>query len=280
VDKPEGPTSHDAVDAVRRALGIRRVGHAGTLDPFASGLLVVLVGAATRLARFMTSLHKTYCGTVQLGVTTDTDDCTGATVGSSDLWQKLSDEQVADAMHALTGAYAQRPPVYSAKKVQGQRAYRMARAGQDVELPAAAVQIHEFRLVQRRQSAVEFETRVGSGTYVRALARDLGDRLGCGAHLATLRRTEVGPFSVADAVSLDRLPSDARSLVRPPLRAVEHLPQLELVGDQRHRVVHGQPFEAMDPGGSPVALVSEAELIAIAERDGPVLKPRVVVADV
>ena len=155
----------------------------------------------------------------------------------------------------------------------------MARAGREVELPAAAVQIHEFRLVQRRQSAVEFETRVGSGTYVRALARDLGDRLGCGAHLATLRRTEVGPFSVVDAVSLDGLPSDARSLVRPALRAVEHLPQLELVGDQRNRVVHGQPFEAADPGGSPVALVSEAELIAVAERDGPVLKPRVVVAD-
>jgi tRNA pseudouridine55 synthase len=279
VDKPEGPTSHDAVDAVRRAFGIRRVGHAGTLDPFASGLLVVLLGAATRLARFMAPFDKTYLGTIQLGITTDTDDGTGTTVRSSDAWQTVSDEQIADAMRGLTGDYAQRPPAFSAKKVQGQRAYRLARAGRDVALPSAAVRVHEFVCVRRHQSALEFETRVGTGTYVRALARDLGERLGCGAHLAVLRRTEVGPFAIADAVPLAEVEPDARSRVRPALRAVAHLPQLQLADDQRKRVIHGQPLEVSRPEGSPVALVSDAELVAVAEREGSVLKPRVVVTD-
>lgn len=279
LDKPEGPTSHDVVDAVRHALAVRRVGHAGTLDPFASGLLLVLVGASTRLARFMTSFTKTYRGTIRLGVATDTDDCTGEPIGTSETWREVSDGAISEAMAGFLGVHRQRPPAYSAKKVSGKRAYRLARAGKDVELAATEVTIHDFGLLARRESAVQFEARVGGGTYIRALARDLGERLGCGAHLARLRRTAIGPFTVEEAAPLTALAEQGRDLVRPPLRAVEHLPQVHLVEDQRSRVIHGQPLEMSAPEGDVIALVSDAQLVAVAEREGTMLKPRVVLAD-
>jgi tRNA pseudouridine55 synthase len=279
VDKPDGPTSHDVVDAVREVLGVARIGHAGTLDPFASGLLVLLVGRATRLVQYLVSLPKTYRGTIRLGVATDTDDRSGTPTATSEDWRSLDDADVAHAMGALTGSVMQRPPAFSAKKLDGARAYRLARQGKAVSLAARSVQVHRFHLMRRDGSAVEFECDVSGGTYVRALARDLGEGLRCGAHLETLRRTAVGPFQVEDAVSMDDLPRATAAHLLPPLAAVSHLPRLDLAPDDRTRVTHGQPLEAPAIEGAHVALVSDGGLVAVAERAGAVLKPRTVVAD-
>lgn len=278
MDKPEGPTSHDVVDAVRRALHVRRVGHAGTLDPFASGLLVILVGRATRLAPYLVSLPKRYRGTIRLGTATDTDDRTGAPTATSEAWRRLDDETIADTMRALTGRLEQRPPAFSARKLGGERAYRLARKGGSVSLEPRIVEVHRFHLARRDGAAVEFECEVSGGTYVRALARDLGEQLACAAHLERLHRTAVGAFRVEDAVSADDL-ADAAGRLRPPLDAVRHLPRVELAPDDRTRVVHGRPLDAPAIDGEHVALVSDGGLVAVAQRSGAVLKPRTVVAD-
>ena len=205
VDKPAGPTSHDVVALVRRATGIRRVGHAGTLDPFASGVLPVLIGRATRLVRFLVGLAKQYAGTVRLGITTDTDDRTGAVLRVDEGWRTVSESALEAAMTSLTGSQAQVPPVYSAKKVAGVPAHRRVRRGQSVTLAPRRVSVAMFRCTGRDGPDVHFTAAVSSGTYVRALARDLGERLGCGAHLLELRRTAVGPWDETDAIALDRL---------------------------------------------------------------------------
>ena len=275
LDKPEGPTSHDVVDMVRRALRVRRVGHAGTLDPSASGLLLVLVGRATRLSRFLVGLPKSYTGGITLGIETDTDDHTGAVLREDESWRSVSDEAVATAMQQLTGRLEQLPPVYSAKHSGGQRAHRLARRGQPVELTPQDIEVTRFELAAREGSRVTFAADVGSGTYVRALARDLGRALGCGAHLHELRRTAVGPFRVEDAARLETLEGEAPAL-RPPLEAVPHLPSCELDEEQRVRAAHGQPLEGFDQPGDYVALVADGELVAVAEPCGDVLKPRVV----
>ena len=184
---------------MRRTLKIRRAGHTGTLDPFASGLLVILLGRATRLSRFVVGLRNTYSGRIRLGETTDTGDLTGEVVESSDDWEAVADSDVEAAMGRLTGSLSQTPPSFSAKKVGGQRAYRLARRGEQVELPPCEVQVYRFQLQNRSGPLVEFSCEVGSGTYVRALARDLGAALGCGAHLQALRRQTVVPFNVDQA---------------------------------------------------------------------------------
>jgi tRNA pseudouridine55 synthase len=191
------------VAIVRRALGTRRVGHAGTLDPFATGLLVVLAGAGTRLARYLVGLPKAYEGTLRLGVATATDDATGAVLAASDAWQALGDQEVATAMAALSGERDQVPPRFSAKRTGGERAHRLARRGVPVTLAPQRVSVRRFALEGRTGPDVRFRAEVGSGTYVRSLAHELGDALGCGAHLTELRRLTVGDFAVADAVSLE-----------------------------------------------------------------------------
>lgn len=275
MDKPEGPTSHDVVAMVRRARRARRAGHAGTLDPLASGLLIVLLDRATRLARFLAELPKTYDGELALGVTTDSDDRTGATLASSDRWRTLPDDAVVQEMARLTGTYLQRPPAYSARKVGGERAYRLARRGAAVALTAREVVVRRFAMVNREGARVRFAADVSSGTYVRALARDLGERLGCGAHLTALRRIAVGPFRVADALTVD---DAAVATPRPPLDAVRHLPSVALDAALRDRVAHGQPIAVPGPGGGPVALVADDALVAVAVRRGDLLKPVVVLA--
>jgi len=275
LDKPEGPTSHDVVDMVRRALGVRRVGHAGTLDPFASGLLLVLVGRATRLSRFLVGLPKSYTGAITLGVETDTDDHTGAVLREDDSWRSLGDEALAAAMEQLTGSLQQLPPAYSAKQSGGQRAHRLARRGQQLELAPQEIEVSRFEMAARDGSRLRFAADVSSGTYVRALARDLGRALGCGAHLHELRRTAVGPFRVEDAARLETLDDEAPAL-KPPLDAVPHLPSRELDEEQRVRAAHGQPLERCDQPGDFVALVAGGELVAVAEPSGDMLKPRVV----
>ena len=276
VAKPGGPTSHDVVDQVRRALGLRRVGHLGTLDPFAAGLLVVVVGRATRLAPYAADWTKSYEGVIRLGRTTATDDATGPTAGASDAWQALDRARVEAALARFRGAYVQRPPAYSAVKVEGERAYRRARRGEPVALAARPVEVSALELVRFAPPDVAFRATVSGGTYLRGLARDVGEELGCGAHLATLVRTRVGPFRLEDGVMPERLTAGD---LRDPATLVAELPRRDVDEAGRAAVVHGRPVPAGKGEEGRVALFADGHLVAVAEREGDLLKPRVVVAD-
>lgn len=277
VAKRSGPTSHDVVDIVRRALGETRVGHLGTLDPFAQGLLVLVVGRATRLAQFASTWLKTYEGVIRLGATTTTDDVTGAVVATSDAWRALKEADVSAACSEFEGERAQRPPAYSAVKVDGERAYRRARRGEAVTLEPRTVAIRSLTLDALALPDVRFRATVTAGTYLRSLARDVGERLGCGAHLAALTLTAVGPFRLDDAVP----PEDATwAAVRNPAALVGDLPRRELDDVERAAVMHGRPIAAGDgTADARVALFAGEQVVAVAERAGDVLKPRVVVAE-
>lgn len=283
VDKPEGPTSHDGVAAVRRALGIRQVGHTGTLDPFASGLLLVCFGPATRLAEYLTALPKTYRAVMRLGESTDTDDRTGEVLTRSEGWRELAEEEVRAALARQVGTIRQLPPLYSAKKVGGERAYAAARRGEEVERTPVEVTVHRLEVLDVRLPEVEFEVEVSSGTYIRAIARDAGEALGVGGHLAALRRTRVGEHSVEEAVPLDAL-ADAervRRAVLEPARAVAHLPRLVVDEAGEKALSHGRPVPAAEglPEGVPVAVLSaEGALLAVGERAGEAVRPRKVFA--
>jgi len=279
VDKPAGPTSHDAVAAVRRALRTRQVGHTGTLDPFASGLLLVCVGPATRLAEYLTGMPKTYLATMRLGVATDTDDLTGDMIASSDDWRSISREQVEAALATQVGTIQQLPPLYSAKKVAGERMYAAARRGEEVERTPSAVTIYTIRLTSFDLPDVEFEVECGAGTYIRAIARDVGDALGVGGHLRTLRRTAVGPHSVDGAVPLSELGDAERvaAAMLAPLEAVAQMPRVVVDEAGLALLRHGRavPASPETPSGAAVALASEGgELLAVGERHGDVVRPR------
>ena len=276
VAKPGGPTSHDVVDQVRRALGLRRVGHLGTLDPFAAGLLVIVVGRATRLAQYAADWTKSYEGVIRLGRTTATDDATGPTAGASDAWRSLDRAHVEAALARFHGAYEQRPPAYSAVKVEGERAYRRARRGEPVALAARPVLVSALELVCFAPPDVAFRATVSGGTYLRGLARDVGEELGCGAHLATLVRTRVGPFRLEDGVMPERLTAGD---LRDPATLVAELPRRDLDETARVAVTHGRPVSAGQGEDGSVALFADGHLVAVAEREGDLLKPRVVVAD-
>ena len=283
VDKPVGPTSHDAVAAVRRALRTRQVGHTGTLDPFASGLLLVCVGPATRLAEYLTALPKTYVATMRLGASTDTDDHTGEVVSSSDAWTGLSADGVRAALAREVGTREQLPPVYSAKKVGGERSYDVARRGGEVERKAVTVTIHRIEVLSAELPEVVFEVECGSGTYIRSIARDVGEALGVGGHLTGLRRTRVGVHPVEGAVPLDALGDEerVRAALLSPADAVAHLPRVPVDADGIVALGYGRVVPAGEdaPEGVPVALVSEdGALLAIGERAGAVVKPRKVFA--
>jgi tRNA pseudouridine55 synthase len=251
VDKPGGITSHDAIDAVRRALGIRKVGHAGTLDPRATGLLLMGVGRATRLLRFLGDMDKEYEGTARLGEETDTLDADGTVVRTAPV--DVSQDQVAAAMAGLTGELRQRPPAYSAVKVGGRRLHREARAGRPVEAEPRTVRVDAFDLRGFDGLDAGFRVVCSAGTYVRSLVADLGGHLGTGAHLVRLVRTRIGPFRLEDAS-----PPDAPDELLPVERAVDHLPRLKLSEDEAEAARHGRPMgppdgpgfhAAFDPGG-------------------------------
>ncbi len=204
IDKPAGWTSHDIVAKARGITGQRRIGHTGTLDPMATGLIVACLGKATRLVEYMTLHDKRYEGEITLGVTTDTDDGEG-TILSRRPVPTISGVQVDDLERSFTGAIQQRPPAYSAIKVEGQRAYAAARRGETIELAPREVVVHRLEIAVVAPDRLRIGVHCGSGTYVRSLARDIGEALGCGAHLSKLRRTHTGGFSVAEAITLDDL---------------------------------------------------------------------------
>ena len=272
VDKPEGPTSHDVVDIVRRAVGVRRVGHAGTLDPFASGLLLLCVGWATRLAEYLTALPKTYRGVVRLGQRTDTDDRTGTIVAESEHWKNVTAEQVRSALGEQLGDIEQLPPAYSAKKVAGRRAYDVARKGGAPTLRAEAVTVHRLALCDYSPPDVTIEIECSSGTYIRSIARDVGESLGTGGHLRSLRRQRIGRFNVAEAVVLDDelVPEKIVASIRPPEEAVAHLATARLDAMAGAALSHGRSVEwGQDTENEPVAVIVEEKLVAIAApKDG------------
>ena len=275
MDKPPGPTSHDVVGRVRRLVGFRRVGHTGTLDPCASGLLLVCAGPATRLAEYLSGLDKSYLATARLGTTTETDDMEGRVTAEDDHWRTLGVDEVDRTLRSLEGRALQRPPAYSAKKVGGQIAHRLARRGEAVELEPVPVTVHEVELIAFEPPLARFRVVCSKGTYIRALARDLGAKLGTGAHLAELRRTQIGSFSVSDAVP-GELPEDVvEAAWIPPGRALDHLPKIELDAEEVLRIRHGGRVPtSLDLPGGPIVLLRQGELIAVAEGNEGMLHPR------
>lgn len=279
VDKPAGPTSHDVVARARKILGERKVGHTGTLDPFASGLLVLCVGAATRLAEYLSGLEKTYESTALFGERTDTLDPEGEVVERDGSWRRLDGTTVEKALAALAEVAEQVPPQFSAKKVGGEAMYRKARRGERVDLPAVPVRISHLELLDLKLPRVRFRLRCSSGTYVRAVARDLAASLGTCGRLEELRRTAIGDFRVSDAVPADRLGDLERKegARRSPADALAHLPMLEVPTSDARRMAHGQGVETASdavPEGVPVATLADGVLIAVAERSGTLLRPR------
>ncbi len=276
-DKPEGPTSHDVVAMARKALGTRRVGHTGTLDPFASGLLILCVGRATRLSEYISGLDKTYEATARLGRTTDTLDRDGQVLEDRSGWQDVTEGMIEEALGAFRGEIEQVPPQFSAKKVDGVRMHHRARRGEHVDLQPCAVTIHSLQLLGFERPNVHFRVRCSSGTYIRAIARDLGEALGLGAHLAALRRIAVGAFRVDAAVGVARL-GDEYAVDRAridPLQALGHLRALEVDDESAARLAHGQKIRL--DGDVPSGLVTVANagtLLAVAEVDDGVLCPR------
>lgn len=276
VDKPSGVTSHDVVAVARRMLGTRRVGHTGTLDPFATGLLVLLVGRGTRLAQYVAGEPKVYDATIAFGAETTTDDITGEVTRAA---VPPEPDDVDRGIESLTGLLRQTPPDYSAKQVAGRRAYAAARAGTPLALDALSVTVHSWRI--RRRTATELDVTItcGGGTYVRALARDLGRAASSAAHLTALRRVRSGPFDVADAVSLDTLDRDRAKTLRSLRLAIPHLPTHVIGEDDLRRVRHGNAIAARIDG--PIAAILDAEdnLVAIARNDGGQLRPCLVMQD-
>jgi tRNA pseudouridine55 synthase len=299
VDKPPGPTSHDVVDRVRAALAEKRAGHTGTLDPFATGVLPVCVGKATRLVRFLAEGDKVYRATVRLGFATSTDDLLGEPLGPArDVRVDLA--AVKEAGSRLTGDLMQVPPAYSAKRVGGQRMYELARQGVAVERAAAPVTVRSLEVLGIVDSQVEIEVRCSPGTYVRALARDLGDALGVGGHLTALRRTRSGPFGLESALAWDDLPERGRERLVPLSDLLPELPEARVGAPGAQALRHGRDLgHEMVLSGFPAApapprlrILDESgrSLLALAVPRGfgppvpglpapPVLHPDVVLTD-
>ena len=279
-DKPRGPSSFAVIGRVRHLYGVRQVGHAGTLDPLASGVLPVLVGEATKLVPYLMGLEKEYQAVACLGIATDTYDAEGRVTARADAASVagLGEIEIRAALASFVGRLAQRPPIYSAIKKDGKRLYQLARAQAEGEGEATVVPeerevtVHEIRIEDIALPEVRFTVRCGKGTYIRSLAHDLGQRLGVGAHLVALRRTRVGPFTAAQAVDPFTL-GEALPLL-PLARAVEHLPLLEVDEDAARRLRLGQqaplgrcapaPVEGRETDAYRV-LRRDGELVAIAE---------------
>ncbi|HEX7333517.1 MAG TPA: tRNA pseudouridine(55) synthase TruB [Pyrinomonadaceae bacterium] len=300
IDKPSGMTSHDVVARTRHILHERRVGHTGTLDPFATGVLVILLGKATRLAQFLSGLDKEYDAIIRLGYATDTGDRTGTPIpGPPAKPENFNQEAIEAALQSLRGNIDQVPPMYSAKKVEGRKLYELARRGESIERKPVRVCIYEFEAIRPEGQLVkdnldgtfDFHARVScsSGTYVRTLAEDLGKRLYVGAHLAELRRTRVGDFEIAQAITLDQLKlhfaeESLGAAVLPLSAALSQLPFVHLNAEDVRRASHGREVrlaESERTNGEDVAMYDAGEqLIAVGRYDATSrsLHPYVVLA--
>lgn len=300
VDKPEGITSHDVVDRIRRVAGTRRVGHAGTLDPFATGVLVVCIGRVTRLVQFLVGLDKEYIATVRLGFATDTQDVTGKQIAPLRSSNELSLEDLRLVLEQFTGPQMQTPPMFSAKKVGGERLYKAARAGREVMRDPVSIVVHSIgeiegdgsMLAVKEDGTRDFRMRVrcSSGTYVRTLANDIGERLGVGAHLSALRRTVVGHFDIGESHTLNELEAmsraDASASLISPADMLSHLRTIMLDDDRIKRVSSGRSFQVsqneaamLEKGETSLRLCDgEGKLVAVGGYDAhmQVVTPRVV----
>ncbi|MQA88944.1 MAG: tRNA pseudouridine(55) synthase TruB [Gemmatimonas sp.] len=279
IDKNEGPTSHDIVSVARRSLGIRAVGHTGTLDPFASGLLLLCLGRSTRLAEYLTGLPKSYSATIRLGVVTETDDLQGAVVSSSDGWTSVTQGRLEAALDANRGHFLQVPPRYSAKRVQGRRMYEVARSGGEVEAKPSPVTVTRLEAIRFEPPEVDIVVDCASGTYIRAIGRDIGETLGVGAHLTALRRTRIGKFDVGESITVEALADESRvaSALVSPAEALADLPTFVLEASEMEAVSHGRsvPAPVESSAGATVAMVSrDGRLVAIGESTGERLQPR------
>ncbi len=291
IDKPAGITSHDVVNRVRRALGIKRVGHTGTLDPFATGLMVMLVGQATRLAQYLDKDEKEYEALIQFGAETDTGDATGMRTAEcplpgADLGSRVASMDWEDIFSRFRGEIMQVPPMYSAKKVGGKKLYELARAGQHVERQAVPVIIRELSLIDEisdPRTAIRIHVVCSAGTYIRTLAEDIGRTAGLGAHLTELRRTQAGRFHISKAITLEELDeaSDRSRLIVPMSEAVAHLPAFQLGEDRVAKTKSGLSSRSTDEfeSGEAVRMLDpEGNLLAIGEFDGAEksIQPKVV----
>lgn len=271
-DKPVGLTSHDVVQIIRRGTGIRRAGHTGTLDPRASGVLVILVGPAVRLSEYVSASDKRYQATIRLGSSTDTYDSEGMITNSSPVGD-ISEEQFDEILQQFVGEMEQVPPPYSAIKVKGRKAYEMAREGEEVDLEPRIINVYSLEVLEWAPPEAVIDVYCSSGTYVRSLANDLGRALGTGAHLVGLRRTKSGRFTLRDAVPLRRLQEafDAGNWYKyliPAAEALADWPMIELDADQMELVRHGHRVPA-DPGqkGWARGVSQQGDLVALMEVD-------------
>ncbi len=277
MDKPAGWTSHDVVVAARAALGTAKIGHAGTLDPFATGLLVLGVGQATRILEYLTALEKKYDATALLGVATDTLDPEGRRVREDEEWKGLAFQHISEVAAGMTGPLRQTPPVYSAVKVRGVSAHRRVRRGEKVTLAARTVTVHALEIRKAELPEVRFRVRCSSGTYVRSLAEELGKRLGTASHLTALRRTRIGGFHVeraSSAASLREHGGPEQAWVS-AASALSHLERVQVDPNEAAMLSTGKRIRTSARDGDPVACVlPPGRLVAVGEVRGGVLKPR------
>jgi tRNA pseudouridine55 synthase len=294
IDKPPGLTSHDVVERARRATGMARIGHSGTLDPLATGLLLLCAGGAARLQGFFTGMDKSYEGAIRLGQATTTYDRDGDPTGSKRACESVSFEDIEEAAGSFRGEFLQSPPPYSAKKVAGRKFYEMARKGESVPVLPKKVRVSELRFEKPEGERVPFSVRCSSGTYVRSIANDLGEKLGCGAHLDALRRTSIGAFRVDDAVLLERFESMSAeerlqaSHAVPLSRVPFPFERVRLASLEAWKIRKGQAIPARGNGareGEWVALLGPSEEILALGKVTPIghgsvalIKPKIVLA--
>lgn len=269
VDKPVGMTSHDVVQAIRNGTGLRRAGHTGTLDPRASGVLVILVGPAVRLSEYVSASDKRYQAIIRLGSTTDTFDADGRFT-RTDTPVNVTEEEFETVLKTFEGEIEQTPPPYSAVKVQGRKAYDMARQGEEVDLAPRKIQVHHLEVLEWAPPEVVVDVHCSSGTYVRSLANDLGEKLGCGAYLVGLRRTKSGRFSLRDAVPLRKLQESFHAgnwyqYLIPAAEALGDWPAVELSPDDVEGVRHGHRVKAAADAtpGMVRGVSTQGELVAL-----------------
>ena len=282
VDKPVGPTSHDVVKWTRKVLGTRRVGHTGTLDPFASGLLILLFGPATRLAEYLSCLPKTYEASARLGIRTDTHDSQGRVIEPLGNWEMIGRNDLFSELMRFQGKIKEVPPQFSAKKISGEAMYKKARRGEKVELDPVVVEIFDIQLTAFDPPEFSFEVTCSAGTYIRALARDLGESLGVGAHLISLRRTCVGDFSVEKAnpgniLREGRIPNSNQWIEAAEM--ICHLPSLRVDTDVASQLRQGCIIQFPESDlkyENHIAVIDDIGLLGIAEmRDGELVPKKI-----